>query len=259
MVDGRVEHAIADGLGCDRLHVFRVIESELLRHLAQRDARVGERDVAQACTDDVLPQSHDQTHVAVGGEGVRVFLHGGAESGEVPQPHRLHQLEVGPHRALAGGLAEEATLWDRAEQQLHDSAQLVHRQPEAKSFAARRLRRLTRRLQQAAVRVRVLELQRLDAALVVEEASELAVGRELGEARLGEQLVCLVDHLVVQVVAQQQIEQLRHARGVVMQTCGAVGSQERRSQRVQLAGTLVRPRGEEIDLLREVVEGASIP
>ena len=42
-------------------------------------------------------------------------------------------------------------------------------------------------LEQAAVRVRVLELQRLDAAVVVEKARELRVGRRLGEGGLREQ------------------------------------------------------------------------
>ena len=113
------------------------------------------------------------------------------------------------------------------------------------------------RLQQAAVRLRVLELRGLDAARVVQEAGELRVGRLrsgggaagggaagegggrgshrcargegegggrgcahirqgdvrlLGEDGLGEQLVRLVEELVVQVVAQQQVEQRRLAR-----------------------------------------------
>ena len=70
----------------------------------------------------------------------------------------------------------------------------MHRQAKAKAL---RRGRLALRLQQAAVRLGVLELKRLDAPGVVEVASELCAACLLGEGRLGEQLLRLVEELIV--------------------------------------------------------------
>ena len=113
--------------------------------------------------------------------------HGGERGGggEVAEAHRLHELQVGQHRRARLRVAEDGALGDLAQQQLHDCAELVHGEPEAERLGGGRL---ALRLQQAAVRLGVGKLQRLDAALVVEVARELRVARLRGaraEARRG--------------------------------------------------------------------------
>ena len=123
-----------------------------------------------------------------------MLLHRHAEGSEVAQPHRLHKLEVRAHRRAALRVAEDGALGDLAEQQLDDRTELVHRQPEAEPLGRGCL---ALRLQQAAVRLRVLELKRLDAPRVVQVAGELGGSRRLGEGGLGEELLGLVEELVV--------------------------------------------------------------
>jgi hypothetical protein len=110
------------------------------------------------------------------------------------------------------------------------------------------------RLEQAAVGVRVLELQRLDAARVVQEARELAVRRAVGERRLREQLVGLVEQAVVEVVAQQRVQEHRLAGGVVVEARRAVVREEARAELAQLPRALVRPARVEVNLLGDRVE-----
>ena len=69
----------------------------------------------------------------------------------------------------------------------------------------------------------------------------------------------IIIHLVVQVVTQQQVEELRHTRRVVVQARGAVGREQRRAHRVEHARVLVRPRGVEEDLVGQQVERAPVP
>ena len=102
--------------------------------------------------------------------------------------------------------------------------------------------------------VRVFELQRLDAARVVQEAGELAVRRAVGERRLREQLVGLVEEAVVEVVAQQRVQEHRLAGGVVVEARRAVVREEARAELAQLPGALVRPARVEVNLLGDRVE-----
>jgi len=109
------------------------------------------------------------------------------------------------------------------------------------------------------VRLRVLELQRLDAAGVVEVARELSVGGLLREGGLGEQLVGLHEQLCGHVRAEQQVEERRLAGGVVVQAGGALCSEKAGADGLDLACLLVGPGGVEVGALGEGVEGAAVP
>jgi hypothetical protein len=110
------------------------------------------------------------------------------EGGEVSDVHGLHDLQVGPERHGQLPHLQRRLRRHLAHEQLHDRRELCDREPEA---YCRALRRLARGLQQAAVRLGVVELDRLDPAEVVEVARQLVVRRRLGEPRLGHELVGL--------------------------------------------------------------------
>ena len=85
------------------------------------------------------------------------LLHGGAEGGEVAEPHGLHDLQVGEHRRARLRVAEEGAVGDLAwvrvrvrgrlgrrarsaalaEEKLDDGTELVHGEPEAKRLPRR--------------------------------------------------------------------------------------------------------------------------
>mmetsp|Transcript_39791 Transcript_39791/g.84823 ORF Transcript_39791/g.84823 Transcript_39791/m.84823 type:complete len:259 (-) Transcript_39791:541-1317(-) len=255
MVNGGVDDAVADGFRSDGLHVLRVVELQLGRSVLEVDTGVGERNVTQPGADHVLSQPHDERGVAVGREGRGVLGHGHTECGEVAKTDRLHQLQVRLHRRSRVLSTEDGALGDLAEQQLYDGTQLEGSELEAE---ATRLRRLALRLHQAVVGGGVLELESLEPARVVVEARTLGVVYLVREDRLGEELVRLVEELVVLVVAQQQVEQRRLARCVVVEAGGALSGEQRRADRLELAGALVGPRGVEVDLFSNGVERAAV-
>ena len=71
--------AVADRLTNDVLRVFLRVEVELDADVAQRDARVREREPAHAGLDDVLPQVSDERVGPVPLELARVFREDGLE------------------------------------------------------------------------------------------------------------------------------------------------------------------------------------
>ena len=64
--DLRVDHAVADRLAHDVLRVLLRVEVQLDADVAERDARVGEREAADARLDNVLTQPDDERLGAVG-------------------------------------------------------------------------------------------------------------------------------------------------------------------------------------------------
>lgn len=53
-----------------------------------------------------------------------MLLHGGAESQEVSQSNRLHELQVGQHRHARVRVAEDGAVGDLSQQQLDDGTEL---------------------------------------------------------------------------------------------------------------------------------------
>mmetsp|Transcript_5286 Transcript_5286/g.14492 ORF Transcript_5286/g.14492 Transcript_5286/m.14492 type:complete len:371 (-) Transcript_5286:51-1163(-) len=158
-------------------------------------------------------------------EGGGIRFHDLLEVGKVSLAHRLHDVEVGAQGALELRLLEGDARGHLAHEQLHHSGELGHSQAEA---CGRALGRLALCLEKAAMRLRVLELHRLDATQVVQVPRELVVGRVLGEARLGHHLVSLIVELVCKVVAKQQVEEHHLAQRVVVERGRAVRGEELR-------------------------------
>ena len=79
MHDLALDDAVADRLADDVLRVLLRVEVELDADVAQRDARVREREPAHAGLDDVLPQTHDEGVRLVGRELRLVFFERGLE------------------------------------------------------------------------------------------------------------------------------------------------------------------------------------
>mmetsp|Transcript_1348 Transcript_1348/g.3885 ORF Transcript_1348/g.3885 Transcript_1348/m.3885 type:complete len:581 (-) Transcript_1348:183-1925(-) len=238
VVDFRIDDAVADGLGHDALYVLGAVDLELAPDGLEADARVGQVDVAQARADHVLAKAHDERVVCIRVEGGRRRIHDRLEVRQVALAHRLHDVQVGAQRALQLRLLEGVARRHLAHEELHNGDELGDGEPEAGRCA---LGRLALRLEQAAMRLRVLELHSLDAAEVVEVARELVVRRALGYTRLGYHLVRLVVELVLQEVAEQQVEEHRLAQRVVVQRRRAVRCQELRPDLRRPPNELVRP------------------
>mmetsp|Transcript_213 Transcript_213/g.527 ORF Transcript_213/g.527 Transcript_213/m.527 type:complete len:387 (-) Transcript_213:451-1611(-) len=250
-----LDHAVADRLGDDRLHVLQPLDLELLPHLIERDARVREVDVAQPGADHRLPQPHDQRVVGVGVESGSRGLHHLLEALEIALAHRLHDVQVRLQRPLELRLLEGGSGGDLAHQQLHDGRQLRHCEPEARSSA---LRRLALRLLEAPVRLRILELHSLDPAQVVQVTRELVVRSRFRHGCLCDQLISLVIKRVRNVVAQEQVEENHLPQRVVVEARGAMGGEERRADIRHPPYQLVRARVVEVQLGRHAVERALV-
>eukprot|EP00047_Mylnosiga_fluctuans_P002997 m.226921 g.226921 ORF g.226921 m.226921 type:complete len:324 (+) comp11502_c0_seq1:36-1007(+) len=221
VVDRRVDDAIADRLCDDVLGVVGAVELQAGGDVRQRDARVRQADAADARLDDIVPQAENEGVCVVALEACGVLLDDRVEVGHVADTHGLGQVKVRQERAAQRGRAEERALGNVAEEHLDDHSKLVCRLEEADGGSGR----LAGGLQQVAVRCRVLELDCIDAAQIVEVASRLAVCCVLREGCLGNQQVCLLDEVVVQVVAEKRVGQ-RHLAELVL-------AQGRRAQRVQ--------------------------
>ena len=57
---GRIDHTVLDRLADNVLGVLFRVEVELQANVAQRDARVGQGELSDACLDDVLSQARDE-------------------------------------------------------------------------------------------------------------------------------------------------------------------------------------------------------
>jgi hypothetical protein len=88
-------------------------------------------------------------------------------------------------------------------------------------------RRAPDRLLEVVVGLGVVELDGADPAEVVEVAGELGVAGRLGEGRLGDELVGLVEQVVVEVVAQQQVDERRLEVLVVPERRRPVGGEQK--------------------------------
>lgn len=105
MIDGGVDAAVANRLGHDELGVVAGGEAELLRDVREGDAAVCEADAPQTRADDVTAKARDEVRRLVRLEHAAVSLHHDAELLQVPQSHRLRQVQVGLERGTVAGEA----------------------------------------------------------------------------------------------------------------------------------------------------------
>ena len=80
--DAALDDAVANRLADNVLRVLLRVEVEFDADVAQRDARVREREPAHAGLDDVLPQTHDEGVRLVGLKLCRMPRQRGLELGE---------------------------------------------------------------------------------------------------------------------------------------------------------------------------------
>lgn len=91
------------------------------------------------------------------------------------------------------------------------------------------LRGLSNGLQKVLVGCRVFQLNSLDTAEIVEVAGPLVVARQLGENRLGHQLVCLVVQMIMEIIAQQAVDQ----HGLTLSIVAKCGSTQTGMQKAE--------------------------
>mmetsp|Transcript_634 Transcript_634/g.2181 ORF Transcript_634/g.2181 Transcript_634/m.2181 type:complete len:313 (-) Transcript_634:243-1181(-) len=235
-----------------------MVERQLVRCVDETDARVGERDVAEARANHVLTKAHHQGGVPVCIEGCSMPRHGVPEGGQVTQPDGLNQLQVWLHRCTSGGGPKNRSVRDFTQKQLDNCAKLESRKLEPNGLGIG-LWRLALRLQKATVCLGVLKLERLDPPIVVQESRELRVGCGLRKVRFSQKFVCLHEELGRLVRAEQQVQKRCLACDVVVEAGSALCSQEARADPLYLARLLVGPAGVEVGTLSKLVECATVP
>ena len=114
------------------------------------------------------------------------------------------------------------------------------------------------RLGQALLRVGVLQLDRADAAQVVEVPALLLVAPARGQLRLAPQLLRLVVHVVVQVVAHQEVQDRLLADLVEPKRGDAMQREQRRANLRELPEPLVREGVVKHDPRLQRVQGAAV-
>ena len=127
------------------------------------------------------------------------------------------------------------------------------------SCAAQCRARLACRLQKALLSFSILQLHRPDPSKVEQIPAVLLVAaRRLRPLALRPQLVCLIIQAVMQVVAQQHIEQDLLAELVVVEHGGAVQLKQRCAHGLQFAGFLISQGVVKVDAGGEDVHRAPV-
>ena len=236
MVNASVYDFVANSFCYNKLCVLSATQSQLAAQLLERNPGVGHGDHLNPGLNNIVSQAHDECVGAVLQEPVSALLQQLTELVQVPRPHVLHQLEVGRQGLHEMFVIENVPVGDLSQQELHYDSELVGGLLEPDG---RVLRRLAHGLQQTALSLSVLQLYGLYPAYVEQVAGTLVVARMLGEASLADQLAGLVEQVVVNVVAQQQVHEHSLSVLVPAEGAGAETRVQEPSQRVQFPLQLV--------------------
>jgi hypothetical protein len=181
VVDGGFNNSITDGLCNDLLSLFHGLEGQLDLDVLDRYLRVTNVDFLETKLDYSMLQAKDKGQDSVGLEHTLILLDDLLELFHITLLDSAHDLEVGVQRLLEVRLRENLSVWDLTHEQLNDKVELLYLETEAKGAE---LGALALRLGQVVEGLRVLELDSLDSAYIVEVAGVLVVRHSLGEVGL---------------------------------------------------------------------------
>lgn len=136
-------------------------------------------------------------------------------------------------------LGEDVPIWDIPQEQLHQAGQLLNRYLEAQGCI---IRSLPQGLVQSHERVAILPSDCLYPPSVVEESDLLVAGAGLWEVGFHNQVLGLVIIVIVKVVPEKQVQEVRLALLVVIESCIPIGLEENVSNRSQLTSHFIAPR-----------------
>jgi len=202
MVDSRVNDSISDRLSHDLLGLFYTFQAQLARDVGHGDLRVRDIDLFQTELDDGMLQSMDQTEHLVSLEHPLVPRYEGVESLHVSLLDRVHDLIVWVQVLLEVLLAEDLTIGDLTHEQLYNDEELLSVDAEADSS---NLGCFSEGLDQGGLGLRVLQLDCLDATLVVQVPRILIVRDGLGEACLHDEVASLLVQVLLQVGSNDDV------------------------------------------------------
>lgn len=136
----------------------------------------------------------------------------------------LHDLKVARQRLLENRMPEDAAVGYVAHEQLHDDRQLMHCLVEARSSS--RGWCAADGLLQVGVGSTVVQLYGPDTTKEVVVASMLRVAGGYGESRLQNELVGLVVQVIVEVIAEETVDERRLCLIVMTERGRPLGSQK---------------------------------
>jgi hypothetical protein len=189
MTDRRIDHTVSDCLCNDLLSLFSAFKAKLLLDISDRDTRVRNVDLLETELDDGVLKSVDQRQVAISLEELLVLDSQLLEAVHLSGLDTAHNREVRSERLLKLGLCKHCSAWDFSHQQLNDDEQFLDCYSET---CGADLRTLSETLDEGSLGLRVLKLDSLDSADVVEVASILVVGAILWESGLRDEVACLL-------------------------------------------------------------------
>lgn len=180
VVDRGLDDTVADSLCNNVLCRLFALQTKANADVTERDARVRERQHANARLDDVLSQTQNQCVGLVLVEDLGICLNDLEEALQITDTNRLHQTEVWLQSTLQAGLAEDVTFGNVTHEQLDDDQKLHGGLVEASRNIAGG--RLAGGANEVVVCLGVGELDSAYATEVVEVSGHLVVrgvGREL--------------------------------------------------------------------------------
>lgn len=189
MTDRRINHTVSDRFSHDLLSLFSAFKTELLLDISNRDTGVRNVNFLESKLDDSMLQSVDQRQVAVSLEELLVLDCQLLEPVHLSRLDTAHDREVWSERLLELGLCKDCPVRDFSHQQLNDHEQFLDCHSETCSTD---LRTLSKTLDEGSLGLRVLQLDSLDSADVVQVASILVVRAILWESRLCDKVTCLL-------------------------------------------------------------------
>ena len=215
MVDSRIDHAVSNGLCHNLLCFFHAFKAELLLDVFESNLGVRNVDFLKTELDDSVLESVNQREDLVIFKETRVLLEQLLELFHVTLLHVIHDQEIWIKRFLEVCLIEYLAGRNLAHQESHDNQQLLDLDPEPKGphfwpFP------LT--LYQARLSLRVLKLDCLDAAHVVQIARVLVVGDTLRENCLDDEVASLLVQVLLEVAPDDDVHGRRLADLVLLET-----------------------------------------
>mmetsp|Transcript_2705 Transcript_2705/g.10430 ORF Transcript_2705/g.10430 Transcript_2705/m.10430 type:complete len:238 (-) Transcript_2705:593-1306(-) len=236
MIDDGVDVAVANRLRDDGFRVLHARQTELLGHVGEGNLGVRSVNTREPGSNDVRAQAVDQVGQLVFGKRRPVRLRRALKRGQVAHAHRLDEIEIRCQGRAHLRLSQLLSLGNLSQKHSNDGDPLQQLETEP----LRPRRRFLVRLRQVLLRLAVFQLHGAYATEVVRVTALLLNRSRLRQRHSRSKLFRVVVKVVVQVVAQQQVDQSFLADFVQAQRRRPIQRQKRRARVFERSESLVR-------------------
>ena len=202
VVDSGIDHTVANCFGHNLLSFLHTLKAQLLGDVGKRDLGVADVDLLQTELDDSMLESMNKAEDLISFEHRLVASNEGIESLHITLLHKVDNLVVRVEVLREFLLIENLAIRNLTHQELYNNEKLLGVDAETNGA---NLRSLAQTVDKASLCLRVLELNSLNASLIVEVSGILVVRDAFWELSLDHEVAGLLVKVLLQVHANNDV------------------------------------------------------